>query len=118
MHFHYMNYMTTASHKKTLSRSHEIYNLIKPFLLGHYMFYYIFSFIDLCTFFRHNAFSLYDLYGHALAQELLLMLTKFGNKHICVKGNQVCSNGAAPSLFQTGDKSKNTLTTIKRFLRI
>ena len=53
---------------------HEIYNLVRP-LLGHH--YYILSLSDLCMggkkkiFKRHNAFSLYDLYGHTLAQEPL-----------------------------------------------
>ena len=50
---------------------HKIYNFGKPYL-GHH--YYIFSLSDLCIrrkkiFKRNNAFSLFDLYGHAAAQE-------------------------------------------------
>ena len=48
---------------------HEIYNFGIPFF-GH--FYYILGLSDLCLGVETNkAVSLYDLYGHALAQEPL-----------------------------------------------
>ena len=75
--FHYMTHMATPQHKNPCPGGHEIYNFGRPFLRHDY---YIFSLFDLCLGVKkifkeimHNAFSLYmyDLYGHALAQEPL-----------------------------------------------
>ena len=64
--------MATPYHKNPSPGGHEIYNFGTPFL-GHH--YYILNLSDLCvgvkkkTLKRNYAFSLHDLYGHALAQE-------------------------------------------------
>ena len=61
-------------HKDPWPKGHESYNFGRPFL-GHH--FYTLSLSDLCLgalkkiFKQNNAFSLYGLYDHALAQEPL-----------------------------------------------
>ena len=69
-----VTYMATLQHQNPCPRGHDIYNFGIPYL-GHY--YYILGLSDLCLgvkkiFKRNNAFSIYDLNGHTLAQDPLL----------------------------------------------
>ena len=61
-----MTYMATPLHQNPYPRGHKIYNFDRPFL-GHH--YYKLSLSDQCL--KEYAFSQYDLFGHALAQEPL-----------------------------------------------
>ena len=76
-----MTYMATPLHKNSCPGGHEIYSFGKHFLV-HY--YYILRFFHLYAGVKKNIFKeilhflLYDLYGHASAQEpLFLGVMKF-----------------------------------------
>ena len=64
--------MTTPYHKTTFPGGHEIYNfgiLGIPSVDHHYYILSSRSWEQERRFKRNNAFSVYELYGHALAQE-------------------------------------------------
>ena len=70
--FHYITDKVTPQHKNPCLRGHEIYNFGRTTFFVHHC--YILSLSDQCLwiekiFFLNDAFSLYDSYGHALAQE-------------------------------------------------
>ena len=66
-----MTLMATPWHKNPFPGGHEIYNFARP-LPGYHI--YSFSLSDLCLgivekiFKEKKPFSLYDLYGHTIAQ--------------------------------------------------
>ena len=68
-----MTFMAMHQHKNPCPWCHEIYNFGRP-LLGHY---YILCLSDICLGVEkkiaknNNAFSLFDIYDHTLAQEPL-----------------------------------------------
>ena len=72
-HFHYMTNMHMAApyQKNPYLWVNEIYNFGRPFLAHHYYILnlsYLYPGVEKKDFERNNAFSLYNLYSHALAQ--------------------------------------------------
>ena len=73
MYFHYLTFLTTPQHRNPYPRGHEINNFGRPFLCNHHYM------LLLSGLFRgvqknlkkNNVFSLFDLFGHILAQESL-----------------------------------------------
>ena len=62
MHFLYMTYMVTPSHKNPCPRGHEIYNFGRPFLCHHL---YILSLFDLCLGVENKIFKeIHVMYFH------------------------------------------------------